>query len=74
MPICQAPHIYLFICLFASSLFIDGPPGYDGTSPFAHMGEKGTESYKGVRHFHVNEQKMEGGQSSPFLLRFQQLK
>lgn len=31
--------IYLFICLFVSSLFIDGPQGYDAKSPFAHMGK-----------------------------------
>lgn len=29
MPICKALHIYLFICLFASVLFIDGPRGHD---------------------------------------------
>ena len=68
MPICLALHIYLFICLFASSLFIDGPQGYDGTSPFAHMGKAEAEGYKGVQHLHASEQKTAGGQSSPFYL------
>lgn len=44
MPICKALHIYLFICLFASILFIDGPQGYDGESPFAHIGYEEKES------------------------------
>lgn len=66
MPIFQALHIYLFICLFVSTLFIDGPKVYDGRPPFVHIGT--------LRHLHMNEQMTVKGQSSLFLFRFQQLK
>lgn len=59
MPICKALHFYLFICLFASSLFIDGPQGYDGISPFAHGGKYEMEGDEAVQHLHTNEQKTE---------------
>lgn len=47
-----------------------GPEDATAKSPFALIAKTEIGGYKGMQHSHMNGQKMEGGQSSPFLLRF----